>query len=254
MGSLQDMSLPRFPLLPEKETLQLIKKAHQGDCQAREKLINCNYRLVFNIVKRFTGRGYDEDDLFQIGVIGLIKAIDNFDPSYGVKFSTYAIPMIIGEIRRFLRDDHPVKVARALREKAVDVKNTREKLMRKLDREPTVGELADALKMTKDEVLLALEAVQLPVSLFETIGNEGEESPRMIDCLQEKADEETRWLERIDLRDALVRLPERERQIILLRYFQDKTQTEVGSLLGLSQVQVSRLERRAVAKLREYLC
>lgn len=254
MGSLQDMSLPRFPLLPEEETMLLLKKAHQGDHQAREKLINCNYRLVFNIVKRFAGRGYDEEDLFQIGVIGLIKAIDNFDSSYGVKFSTYAVPMIIGEIRRFLRDDHPVKVARALKEKAVDIKNAREKLVRKLDREPTVSELADALKMGKEEVLLALEAVQFPLSLFETVGNEGEESPRMIDCLQEEDDEESGWLERIDLRDALARLPERERQIILLRYFQDKTQTEVGSLLGLSQVQVSRLERRAVTKLREYLC
>lgn len=254
MGSLQDMSLPRFPLLPEKETAELLEKAHQGDSEAREKLINCNYRLVFDIVKRFTGRGYDEEELFQIGIIGLIKSIDNFDSSYGVKFSTYAVPMIIGEIRRFLRDDHPVKVTRALKEKAVEIKQTRERLVRKLDREPTIGEIARAVEMEKEDVLLALEASKLPVSLFETVGPEGEDYPQVIDCLQDESDKESVWLERIDLWDALACLPEREKQIIILRYFQDKTQTEVGDLLGLSQVQVSRLERRAVNKLRDYLC
>lgn len=250
---LQDMSLPRFPLLSEEETMRLLEKARQGDQKAREKLVNCNYRLVFNILKRFEGRGYDEEDIFQIGVIGLIKAIDNFDPSFNVKFSTYAVPMIIGEIRRFLRDDHPIKTTRALKERAVQVSQSRERLVRKLAREPTVEEIAQDLGMKKEDVVLAIEAAQFPVSLFESVGQDDEESSQVIDYLPGTNDDEVKWLERIDLRDALRCLPERERQIILLRYFQDKTQAEVGSLLGLSQVQVSRLERRAFAKLRAYL-
>jgi len=250
---LQDMSLPRFPLLKEEETLQLLERARRGDQEAREKLVNCNYRLVFNIIKRFEGRGYESDDLFQIGIIGLIKAIDNFDPSFKVKFSTYAVPMIIGEIRRFLRDDHPVKITRAMKEKGVQVRQSRENLIRKLGREPTVAEIALDLNMANEEVILAIEAAQTPVSLFETVGQAGDESSELIDCLSSDDEQESGWLERIDLLDAMECLPERERQIISLRYFQDKTQTEIGEEMGLSQVQVSRLEQRAVSKLREYL-
>lgn len=165
MGSLQEMSVPRFPLLSEKDTLRLLKKSKK-EIRRREKLINCNLRLVFNIVKRFDGHGIDQEDLFQIGVIGLIKAIDNFDLGYGVKFSTYAVPMIIGEIRRFLRDDHPVKVTRALKEKGILLKRMREKLLVDLGREPTVTELARALNFEKDEIIAAMEAAQLPVSLL----------------------------------------------------------------------------------------
>lgn len=250
---LQDMSLPRFPLLEEEETQQLLNKSHSGDEQAREKLINCNYRLVFKIVKRFEGRGYDEEDLFQIGVIGLIKSIDNFDTSFGVKFSTYAVPMIIGEIRRFLRDDHPVKITRALKEKSFRVRQVRENMTLKLGREPTVAEIAAKMDIEMDDVILAIEASQFPVSLFETVGQDGEGSPQVLDYLADVEEDEMGWLEKIDLRDALIRLPEREQQVIVLRYFQDKTQTDVGSILGLSQVQVSRLEKRAVTKMREYL-
>jgi RNA polymerase sporulation-specific sigma factor len=249
---LQDMSLPRFPLLKDEETQQLLERSRQGDQEAREKLVNCNYRLVFNIIKRFEGRGHDDEDLFQIGVIGLIKAIDNFDPTFKVKFSTYAVPMIIGEIRRFLRDDHPVKITRAMKEKAIRVKQSRENLMRKFGREPTVAEIAEDLGMDNEDVVLAIEAAQFPISLFESVGQEGQDSSELIDYLSDH-EEETGWLERIDLTDALGYLPEREQQIILMRYFQDKTQTEVGELMGLSQVQVSRLEQRAVSKLREYL-
>lgn len=250
---LQDMSLPRFPLLQDEEIQQLLKRSRQGDQQAREKLVNCNYRLVFNIIKRFEGRGHDNEDLFQIGVIGLIKAIDNFDPSFKVKFSTYAVPMIIGEIRRFLRDDHPVKITRAIKEKAIQVKQSRENLVRKLDREPTVEEIAEDMGMENEDVVLAIEAAQFPISLFETVGREEYESSELIDYLSSHGEEETGWLESIDLRDALECLPEREQKIIAMRYFQDKTQTEIGGLMGLSQVQVSRLEKRAVTKLREYL-
>ena len=250
---LQDMSLPRFPLLKEEEVLQLLEKTHQGDEQAREKLVNCNYRLVFNIIRRFEGRGHEADDLFQIGVIGLIKAIDNFDISYDVKFSTYAVPMIIGEIRRFLRDDHPVKVTRAIKEKAVQVRYAREELGRKLDREPTVAEIAAELGMENEEVVLAIEAAQLPVSLFETVGQDGNDFNELINYLPSSDEEEAGWLESIDLHDAMERLPVREQQIVIMRYFQDKTQAEVGKIMGLSQVQVSRLEQKAVTKLREYL-
>jgi len=254
MGSLQDMSIPRFPLLSERDTVRLLKKARKGDQRAREKLVNCNFRLVFNIVKRFEGRGFDPEDLFQIGVIGLIKAIDNFNPDYGVRFSTYAVPMIIGEIRRFLRDDHPIKVTRALKEKGILIKRMREKLVRELGREPTVGEIAGALNLGKEEVAAALEAAQLPISLFETLNNHNEgDSLSVLDCLKSEGEQEHAWLEKIALRDALTRLPERERRIIWLRFFEDKTQAEVGALLGLSQVQISRLERQAVARLRDHL-
>ncbi len=253
MGSLQQMGLPRFPLLSERETLRLLKKARRGDQRARETLINCNFRLVFSIIKRFEGRGFDLEDLFQIGVIGLIKAIDNFDSSYGVKFSTYAVPMIIGEIRRFLRDDQPIKVTRALKEKGIRVKRMREKLVREFGREPTVGEIAEALGVGKDEVVSALEATQLPVSLFEAVPHGNGDSLCILDHLKSKGEQEQVWLEKIALREALANLPVRERQIIWLRFFQDRTQTEVGGMLGLSQVQVSRLERQAVAKLRESL-
>jgi RNA polymerase sporulation-specific sigma factor len=250
---LQDMSLPRFPLLKEEEILRLLEKTRQGDQKAREKLVNCNYRLVFNIIKRFEGRGHEDDDLFQIGVIGLIKAIDNFDTSFNVKFSTYAVPMIIGEIRRFLRDDHPIKVTRAIKEKSVQVKHARDRLGRKLGREPTVAEIASELGMENEDVVLAIEATQLPVSLFETVGQDGQDSNELIDYVSSSGEEETGWLESIDLRDALECLPVREQQIIIMRYFQDKTQSEIGEIMGLSQVQVSRLEHKAVAKLREYL-
>jgi RNA polymerase sporulation-specific sigma factor len=253
MGTIQEMSIPRFPLLTERETFNLLKKTRRGDQKAREKLINGNYRLVFNIVKRFNGHSYDQEDIFQIGVIGLIKAIDNFDPSFGVKFSTYAVPMIIGEIRRFLRDDHPIKVTRAIKERGILVKRATERLTRELDREPTIGELAADLQLGKDEIVTALDAAQPPVSLFETVTRDDGDTLCLLDSLAKNEGEEHLWLERVSLRQAMVELPERERWIIWLRFFKDKTQAEVGALVGLSQVQVSRLERQAVARLREHL-
>jgi RNA polymerase sporulation-specific sigma factor len=252
MASLQDMSLPNFPLLSDKETFKLLAKSRRGDHKAREKLVKSNFRLVFNIVKRFEGRGYDQDDLFQIGVIGLIKAIDNFDPAFQVKFSTYAVPLIIGEIRRFLRDDNPVKVTRALREKGILVKRAREKLIGALGREPTVAEIAEDMQCGRDEVIAALEAAQPIISLFETVSQKDSEPLCVIDSLKSEDSQEA-WFEQIALRQAFVNLSPRERQIIWLRFFQDKTQAEIGAVLGLSQVQVSRLERQAVARLREHL-
>jgi RNA polymerase sporulation-specific sigma factor len=253
MATLQEMSLPNFPLLSEKEKVKLLAKARKGDRKAREKLVHGNFRLVFNIVKRFEGRGYDPDDLFQIGVIGLIKAIDNFDPAYGVKFSTYAVPLIIGEIRRWLRDDHPVKVTRALKEKGIAVKRARERLVNDLGREPTVAEIAEALNCSRDEVVTALEVAQPMISLFETVSQGGGDSHSLIDSLQSEDGQESAWFEKIALHQAFSSLSPRERQIIWLRFFQDMTQAEAGARLGLSQVQVSRLERQAVARLREQM-
>jgi len=254
MASLQEMSLPNFPLLSEKETFKLLAKARKGDTKARDKLVNSNFRLVFNIVKRFGGRGYDQDDLFQVGAIGLIKAIDNFDPKFEVKFSTYAVPLIIGEIRRFFRDDNPIKVTRALKEKGILVKRMRENLVRTLGREPTVAEIAEAMQCGKDEVITALEAAQPVISLFETVSQSQKESEPIciIDSLKNEDGQEA-WFEQIALRQAFTNLAPRERQIIWMRFFQDKTQAEIGGLLGLSQVQVSRLERQAVSRLREHL-
>ncbi len=253
MATLQEMSLPNFPLLSEKETFRLLARARKGDRKAREKLAHGNFRLVFNIVKRFEGRGHDLDDLFQIGVIGLIKAIDNFDPDYGVKFSTYAVPLIIGEIRRFLRDDHPVKVTRALKERGIAAKRAREKLVGDLGREPTVAEIADALHCGKDEVITALEAAQPLISLFESVSQGGADSHSLLESLPSEEGQENTWFEKIALHQAFGNLSTRERQIIWLRFFQDKTQAEIGLQLGLSQVQVSRLERQAVSRLREQL-
>jgi RNA polymerase sporulation-specific sigma factor len=254
MASLQEMSLPNFPLLPEKETARLLAKVRKGDTRARDKLVNSNFRLVFNIVKRFGGRGYDQDDLFQVGAIGLIKAIDNFDPKFEVKFSTYAVPLIIGEIRRFLRDDNPIKVTRALKEKGILVKRMRENLVNTLGREPTVAEIAEAMQCGKDEVITALEAAQPIISLFETVSQAQKDSEPLciIDSLKNEDGQEA-WFEQIALRQAFTNLSPRERQIIWMRFFQDKTQAEIGGLLGLSQVQVSRLERQAVSRLREHL-
>ncbi|MGD0154036.1 MAG: SigB/SigF/SigG family RNA polymerase sigma factor [Thermacetogeniaceae bacterium] len=252
MASLQEMSLPSFPLLSDKETFKLLAKARKGDHRAREKLVNSNFRLVFNIVKRFEGRGHEQEDLFQIGIIGLIKAIDNFDPGFGVKFSTYAVPLIIGEIRRFLRDDNPVKVTRALKEKGILVKRMREKLIGALGREPTATEIAEAMQCSKDEVITALEAAQPIISLFETVAQKDNEALCIIDSLKNEDGQEA-WFEQIALRQAFTNLSSRERQIIWLRFFQDKTQAEIGGLLGLSQVQVSRIERQAVSRLREHL-
>ena len=224
MASLQEMSLPNFPLLSEKETFRLLGKSRKGDRKAREKLVNSNFRLVFNIVKRFEGRGYDQDDLFQIGIIGLIKAIDNFDPKFGVKFSTYAVPLIIGEIRRFLRDDNPVKVTRALKEKGILVKRMREKLIGDLGREPTVMEIAEGMTCSKDEVISALEAAQPIISLFETVSQKDSEPLCIIDSLKSE-DNQDAWFDQIVLRQAFTNLSAREQQIIWL----DRKSTRLNS-------------------------
>lgn len=252
-GSLVEMNLPRFPLLQDREMKELLVKAQAGDDYARDKLINCNLKLVFNLVRRFQNRGYELEDLFQIGCIGLIKAIDKFDTSYEVKFSTYAVPMIVGEIRRFLRDDSPVKVSRSLKETAYKIQQTREILIAKLNREPTVGEIATELGLSREEVVNALEAAQAPTSIYETLHQDEGDPIYLLDQLRDKENTDAVWLDKLSVKELLNKLSERDRQIIAWRFFEDKTQSEIALRLGLSQVQVSRLERQALKKLKEIL-
>jgi len=249
---LSEMNLPRFPLLGDEEMTELLIKAQAGDAQARERLINCNLRLVFNLVQRFANRGYDVEDLFQIGTIGLIKAIDKFNLSYNVKFSTYAVPMIIGEIRRFLRDDNPVKVSRSLKENAYKINKARESLTRELGREPTFQEISEAVDLSVDEMIASLEAVQAPTSIHETLYEDDGDPIYVIYQLSNSKDEVI-WFEKIALKEVLDKLSPKEKEIIVMRFFQDKTQTEVANLVGLSQVQVSRIERQALKRFKMLL-
>ena len=250
---LTDMNLPRFPLLDDAEMKDLLSRAHAGDEQARERLVNCNLKLVFNLVKRFQNRGYELEDLFQIGCIGLMKAIDKFDMSFNVRFSTYAVPMIVGEIRRFLRDDNLIKVSRSIKETAYKVQQVRDVLIAKMGREPTVNEIAVELGITREEVVTALEASVSPASIYETLHQDGGDPIYLLDQLSEGDGEEMPWLDNIAVKEILRKLPDRDRLILLWRFFGDKTQGEIAKRLGLSQVQVSRLERQALQKLRDMM-
>ncbi len=231
----------------------LLAKAQGGSRDAKELLIEKNLNLVRSIVHRFTGRGYEWDDLFQIGCIGLIKAIERFDPAFGVKFSTYAVPMIIGEIRRFIRDDSPVKVSRPLKELAYKVHRAQEKLQGSLGREPTIGEVAEELALSPQDIAEALEAVQPPASLYDqTFFEDGDPLHRM-DQIGYDPGHDVAAIDNLALRETLSRLPPRERLVIQLRFFEDKTQSEIARLIGLSQVQVSRIEKQALRLIKEYL-
>lgn len=253
VNKLSEMNLPRFPLLSDQEVQELLARAQAGDDEARERIVNCNLRLVFNLIQRFSNRGYEVEDLFQIGTIGLIKAIDKFDLTFGVKFSTYAVPMIIGEIRRFLRDDSPIKVSRSLKEQGAKIRQCQESLQRELGREPRISEIAAALEMTVDEVVAALEANQSMTSIHEAIYQDDGDPIYVIDQLADAKQEEGQFFDNLALKEVLDKLPERERGILLMRFFQDRTQTEVANEIGISQVQVSRLERAALKKIRELM-
>jgi RNA polymerase sporulation-specific sigma factor len=250
---LLEMNLPQFPLLRDEEMRDLLARAQSGDEHARERLVNCNLKLVFNLVKRFQNRGYELEDLFQIGCIGLMKAIDKFNLSYNVKFSTYAVPMIVGEIRRFLRDDNPVKVSRSVKESAYKVQQSRERLTAKLGREPSIHEVADELGMSKEEVVNVMEASQIPTSIYETLHQDEGDPIYLLDQLSDDNGGDSPWLDKISVKQLLKNLPERDRQILLWRFFEDKTQGDIAQRLGLSQVQVSRLERQALTKLRSLM-
>lgn len=232
-------------------TIALIQKSHEGDEKAREQLVEENVGLVWCVVKRFYGRGTETEDLFQIGSIGLLKAIDKFDVSYDVKFSTYAVPMISGEIKRFLRDDGMIKVSRSLKELSYRTYQAREKLIEKLGREPTLDELADLMEVDREEIAQALEAGSEVESIYKPVLQKGGNEIPLLDKLEETEEQEEKILNHMLLTQLLSTLNKEERQLIYLRYFQDQTQTEVGKLLGISQVQVSRMEKRIMERLRK---
>ncbi|AHF09827.1 MULTISPECIES: RNA polymerase sporulation sigma factor SigF [Dehalobacter] len=250
---LSDMNLPRFPLLSDQELMELLHKAQNGDIDARERLVNCNLKLIFNMIQRFSHRGYDLEDLFQIGTIGLIKAIDKFDFSYGVKFSTYAVPMIIGEIRRFLRDDHPIKVPRSYKELVYKINRSREKLSSELNREPTLNEIAEDIGTPSEDIILAIEAVQSPSSIHDTLYQDDSDPIYVIDQLPQEKDADPGWFEKIALQEVLDKLPGREKEVLYQRFFEDRTQNEIAKVMNLSQVQISRIERAALLHLKQIL-
>lgn len=251
-GRLNEMNLPRFPVLSNEETQTLLTQAKVGDEAARERIINCNLRLVFHLIQRFSNRGYEMEDLFQIGTIGLMKAIDRFDLGYNVCFSTYAVPMIIGEIRRFLRDDGPVKISRSLKETGIKVRYMQEQLGQELGREPRLSEVAEKLDLTPEQLTEALEATQYLTSIHEERYQEDGDAIYVIDQLTSREDD-SRFFEHIALEEVMDRLPEREKHILYLRFYRDQTQMEVARCIGISQVQVSRLERSALKKVKEML-
>lgn len=242
------------PLLSHEETLELIEKVQNGDEEAKEILISSNLGLVRSVVSRFLNIGYDREDLFQLGSIGLIKSIYKFDPKFNVKFSTYAVPMILGEIKRYLRDDGMIKVSRSLKQIAVKAKMESEALTKKLGREPSIEELAKAIDVEKEDLVMAMEA-NFNVEYLQGVIHEEERPPIcLIDKISMKGEsEEEKVVDNILLKDILGRLDKRERQIIVLRYFEDMTQSEIGEMLNISQVQVSRIEKKVLSKLKEYI-
>lgn len=233
------------------ETMALIESAHAGDKEARDKLVVDNMGLVWSIVRRFTGRGHESEDLFQIGSIGLMKAIDKFDLSYDVKFSTYAVPMIMGEIKRFIRDDGMIKVSRSLKELAARARGVREELSEQLGREPTVEEIAGRMGICTEELAAALDSGAEVESLYKTIYHGEGNDICLIDKLEEERNSQDEVLNRVVLKELMEGLGEKERQIIVLRYFEDRTQTQIAGMLGISQVQVSRLEKKILKSMRE---
>ena len=241
----------RLAVLSEQEKLELLQRARNGDKAARDKLITGNLRLVLSVVGRFSARGENPDDLFQVGCIGLIKAIDHFDTSLSVRFSTYAVPMIIGELRRYLRDYNPVRVSRSIRDTAYHAMQTKEKLQNETGREPKVEEIAAALGLKKQQVVLALEAIVEPVSLYEPVYSDAGDTIYVMDQIGD-GHTDMQWIDEIMLKSAIRDLPEREKRILSLRYMHGLTQTEVAKEIGISQAQVSRLEKGALQKVKAY--
>lgn len=234
-------------------TLVLIGRAHQGDKAARDLLFEENTGLIYSVAKRFLGRGVEMEDLFQIGSIGLLKAVDKFDMSYDVKFSTYAVPMIIGEIRRYLRDNNSLRVSRSLRDTAYKAIHARELMTKKNNREPTLDEISKEIDISKEDITYALDAIQTPVSLYDPVYTDGGEPLYVMDQISDKKNKEDRWVENLSLSDAMKRLNKREKHIIDLRFFEGKTQMEVAEEIHISQAQVSRLEKSALKTMRNYL-
>lgn len=239
----------KLPVLKEKEKAELLQRIRQGDQTARQAMIQGNLRLVLSVVQKFSGRGENMDDLFQVGCIGLIKAIDNFDPSLNVRFSTYGVPMIIGEIRRFLRDNNAVRVSRSVRDIAYKAMQAKEALQKKLNREPKIAEIAEKVGLPQSTVTLALESVVEPISLYEPVYSDGADTIYVMDQIGDENGEES-WISGIMFRDTVNGLSEREKKIMSLRYLAGKTQVEVAQEIGISQAQVSRLEKGAMGRIK----
>lgn len=243
----------KLPTLSKAEKNELFVKIKQGDLDARDKFVNGNLRLVLSVIQRFNNRGENSDDLFQVGCIGLIKAIDNFDLSQNVQFSTYAVPMIIGEIRRYLRDNNSIRVSRSLRDIAYKALQAKERLTKLNEKEPTVNEIAKELNLPKEDVVFALDSIQDPVSLYEPVYNDGADAIYVMDQVSDDKNTDENWLEEIALKEALKKLNTREKHILDLRFFKGRTQMEVASELGISQAQVSRLEKSALKHMRKHI-
>lgn len=243
----------KLPTLTKKEKDELFIKIKAGDMEAREKFVYGNLRLVLSVIQRFNNRGENVDDLFQVGCIGLIKAIDNFDLSQGVQFSTYAVPMIIGEIRRYLRDNNAIRVSRSLKDIAYKALHVKERLINDNSKEPTISEIAKELELPKEDVVFALDAIADPVSLFEPIYHDGGEAIYVMDQVKDTKNIDENWLENIALNEAMKHIDDREKHILNLRFFQGRTQMEVADEIGISQAQVSRLEKNALKQLRKYI-
>ncbi|CCQ92911.1 RNA polymerase sporulation-specific sigma factor (sigma-G) [[Clostridium] ultunense Esp] len=243
----------KLPVLTNKEMRELFMQLQSGVRSARETLINGNLRLVLSVIQRFNNRGEHVDDLFQVGCIGLMKAIDNFDLSQNVKFSTYAVPMIIGEIRRYLRDNNPIRVSRSLRDIAYKALQVRDQLTNQNSEEPTIEQISESLNVPKEDVVFALDAIQDPVSLFEPIYHDGGDPIYVMDQLSDEKNRDYFWADEIALQEAIKKLNEREKMIVSLRFFEGKTQMEVAEEIGISQAQVSRLEKAALAQMQKYV-
>ncbi len=243
----------KLPVLSSEEMTQLFQRCRSGDASAREQLIEGNLRLVLSVIQRFANRGENADDLFQVGCVGLIKAVDNFDVAQNVRFSTYGVPMIIGEIRRYLRDNSAIRVSRSMRDTAYRVLQAKEKLQRETQSEPTVDQIARELDIPREDVVLAMDAVVEPVSLFEPVYSDSGDAVCVMDQVRDDRNTDEDWLEHIALKEALARLSRREQHILALRFCDGKTQMEVSGEIGISQAQVSRLEKSAIRSIRRDL-
>ncbi len=243
----------KLPVLPNDEKERLLKKIKEGDKQARETFINGNLRLVLSVIQKFNNRGEYADDLFQVGCVGLIKAIDNFNIDLGVKFSTYAVPMIIGEIRRYLRDNNSIRVSRSIKDTAYRALQTKELLLRETSTEPTIEQIAKRMEIDPKEVSYALDAIQDPVSLYEPIFHDGADALFVMDQVSDDKNLDENWTDEIALKEAIGKLADREKNFIALRFFQGKTQMEVAQQIGISQAQVSRLEKNAIKQMRKHI-
>ncbi|WP_101843807.1 RNA polymerase sporulation sigma factor SigG [Halobacillus sp. Marseille-P3879] len=239
----------KLPVLKNKEMRALFERLQSGDREAREVLVNGNLRLVLSVIQRFNNRGEYGDDLFQVGCIGLMKSIDNFDLSHNVKFSTYAVPMIIGEIRRYLRDNNPIRVSRSLRDTAYKALQMREKMISETSKDPAPHEIAEKMGIPHEDVVFAMDAIQDPVSLFEPIYNDGGDPIYVVDQLKDDREKDSNWLDELSLREGMKKLNDREKMILTKRFFQGKTQMEVAEEIGISQAQVSRLEKAAIKEM-----